>query len=155
MPSALSVLQPRGREEPSVGERQIQHRRGVALGEHQPVALVPTRIGRIDPHDPVVERHHDFHQAQRPAEVAGAGAADHVGDDVAPLGRQPVELVAIKRGLRYVPVVHSVSCSAGHASERPSFVRLKHDLLEVHASRSYIATRSASVIVRGLLRMSG
>ncbi len=67
-----------------LGERGIEHRRGVALREHEAIAARPLGVGCVVAHDAAEEQHgDDVGCRERAAGVAAAGLGDHL-DDVGP-----------------------------------------------------------------------
>ena len=86
------------REVAVVGERGVLDRRGVALAEHEAVALGPLRVARIVAQDAVVERGEDVRRRQRRVEVAGLGDGEHPHALHAQHGRPALELGDGRRG---------------------------------------------------------
>ena len=61
----------------------VEHRRRMALGEDEAVAVRPLRVRRIDPHVIEVQFDHDFDRRKRSTGMPRFGGGDHL-DDVAP-----------------------------------------------------------------------
>ena len=80
------------REVGVAGERRVEDRRGVALGEHEAVALRPVGVGRVVAKDAVVERRDDVGGRQRGVEVARLGDGEHPHAVHAQDGRPALEL---------------------------------------------------------------
>jgi hypothetical protein len=93
----------RGLPEPFVGgvhgagagevEHRPQQHRGVAVGEHEPIAVRPDRILRIEAHDPVPERVDQRRQRHRRAGMPGFGLLDRIdGQRANGIDRQLIQL---------------------------------------------------------------
>ena len=85
------------REVAVLGERRVLDRGGVALGEHEAVALAPVGVRRIVAKHPVVEGGDDVGRRQRGVEVAGFRHSEHPHALDAEHGRVALEL--FDRGL--------------------------------------------------------
>ena len=64
-------------EEAGLGERRVERRRGVALAEHEAVAVGVVGLARVDAQDAEVERGEDVDGRELAAEVAQPGLVDH------------------------------------------------------------------------------
>ena len=62
------------------GQRGVEHRRGMALGKDEAVAVGPLGVGRIVPHGIEIERSDDIGGGERAARMAGARGSRHLND---------------------------------------------------------------------------
>jgi hypothetical protein len=81
-----------GGEVAVLGERRIQDRRGVALGEDEAVALGPARVPGIVAEDPVVEGGDDVGRRERAVQVPCLRDRNHADTVHAEHGRIALEL---------------------------------------------------------------
>ena len=86
---ARVVVERGGREEAEIGEHRVEADGGVALAQHEAVAVRPFRIGGVDPEMRVEERGEQLGGGEGAGIVAGAG------DPAEPHGLEPDELGAI------------------------------------------------------------
>ena len=81
------------REVAGLGQRPVDHRRGVALADDEAVAVGPEGVLRVVAHDAEVERGGDLDGGEGAAGVAGVGGGDHLHD---------VPADALRDGLQFV-----------------------------------------------------
>ena len=75
------------REEAGVGQRRIERRRRMPLGQDEPVAAGLVRVGRVVVHDAAeVQRREDIGAGERPARVPAARFRDHGQNILANVG---------------------------------------------------------------------
>ena len=61
------------REKSPVGQRAVQPRRGMSLGEHEPVPVLPFRVGWVDAHFLIIKVSKHIGGGQAAAGVPGFG----------------------------------------------------------------------------------
>ena len=67
-------------EEAVFRQHAVERGRGVALAEHEAVAVRVMRVLRLDVHHIAIECDEDFHGGERSARMAGAGLGQHADD---------------------------------------------------------------------------
>ena len=81
-----------------MGERRVQHRRGMAFGQHEPVALRVARVRRVVAHHAAeIQRAHDLGRRKRPSRMAASRLRQHLHDvdaDLVRLRSKPVRVHA-------------------------------------------------------------
>jgi hypothetical protein len=75
------------------GHNGVQHRRGMALGKNEAVAIRPQRVLRIDLHVIEKELNQDFDGGKGASGVPGFGRANHLHDLAPHLFGQGLQLV--------------------------------------------------------------
>ena len=89
------------------GQRRVQHRAGVPLGEDEPVPVLPLGVLGVDVQHVEVQGGDHLHRGQRAAGMSGLGRVDHGDDVVADLHGLLLQALHILLGK--VVVVHQKS----------------------------------------------
>ena len=83
------------REKAPFGQRRIQSRYGMALGEDETVPVRPVRPLGIDPHDIEIQDLQHIDDGQRAAGMTGLGQGDHLDDILPHVSRMTAQFFAI------------------------------------------------------------
>lgn len=82
-------------EEAALGEHGVPGRAGVALGQHEAVAVLPLGVLGVVLELLAVENGHELDDGERAAQVAVATVQQHLDDVAANLCRQQLELLLL------------------------------------------------------------
>ena len=82
-------------EETALGEDRVPGGAGVALGEHEAVAVLPLGVLGIVLELLAVQNGHDLDDGERAAQVAIATVQQHLDDVATNLGREQLELLLL------------------------------------------------------------
>src|SRR3984893_15070699 len=129
--------------------RQQQHR-GMTVGEHEPVAVRPNRVLRIEAHDAVPERVHQRRERHRGAGMSGLGPLDRIHRERANgIDRQLIQLLVSHRTYLCASSCFIKSHYAGRAGEW-------HDNVRIIVAWAQAATsNTSSRVARGWATNSG
>ncbi len=80
-------------------QHAVQHRRGMALGQNEAVAIGPFRIVRVVPQDIEKQRGQNLDRGQRTSGMPGPGVRNHLDDVPADLLCDGLKILRVSRSV--------------------------------------------------------